>query len=91
MPEIRKACYQRGYVLVVMGGGISGFIQANDPDLHRHLKWKCRGRKMELMLKKLEVDKNKVPSPSREDMVQKLRYSWKENEVHYPSVFKSCS
>ena len=39
------------------------------------------------MLKKLGVDKNKVLSPSREDMVQLLLDLWKENEV-YSSVFK---
>ena len=28
MPEIRKALYKRGYILILMGGGITGFIQA---------------------------------------------------------------
>ena len=84
--EIRKACCQRGYVLVVMGGGITGFIKANGTHLHHHLKGKYRSKEMELMIKKLEVDK--VPSPSREDMVQMLLDSWKENEVHYLSIFK---
>ena len=28
MPEIRKALYERGYILILMGGGITGFIQA---------------------------------------------------------------
>ena len=40
------------------------------------------------MLKKLEVDKSKVPSPGREDVVQMLLDSWKQNEVHYPLVLK---
>ena len=88
MPEIWKAYYQRGYVLVVMGGGKAGFIQANGTDLHRHLKGKYRSKEMELMLKKLEVDKNKVSSPSWENMVQMLLDSWKENEVHHLFVFK---
>ena len=26
MPEIRKALYERGYILILMGGGITGFI-----------------------------------------------------------------
>ena len=47
-----------------MGGAKAGFIQANGTDLHRHLKGKYRSKEMELMLKKLEVDKNKVSSPS---------------------------
>jgi len=27
MPKVRKALYQRNYVLVIMGGGITGFIK----------------------------------------------------------------
>ena len=27
MPEVRKALFQRGYILVIIGGGITGFIQ----------------------------------------------------------------
>ena len=50
MPEIRKALYQRGYVLVVMGGSITGFIQENDTDLHRRLKSLYRNEEVALML-----------------------------------------
>ena len=88
MPEIRKACYQRGYILVVMGGGITGFIQANDTDLHHHLKSCYRNEEMTLMLKKLENDKSKIPSPSREQMIGMLLTAWKEIDVDYPAVFK---
>ena len=38
MPEVRKALYERGYILIVMGGGITSFIQASDIDLHCCLK-----------------------------------------------------
>ena len=49
MPKIRKALYQRGgYVLILMGGGITGFIQVNDTNLHHHLK--CCYRKEEMAL-----------------------------------------
>ena len=72
MPEIRKALYQRRYVLVLMEEEITGFIQANDTDLHHHLKGCYRNKEMVLMLKKLEVDKNKVLSPSREHMIETL-------------------
>lgn len=40
MPEVRKALFQRGYILVIMGGGITGFLQANDTHLHRKKKIK---------------------------------------------------
>ena len=71
-----------------MGGGITGFIQANDTDLHRRLKALYRNEEMELMLKMLEVDKNKVPAPTREDMVNMLMSSWKKVETDFAAVFK---
>ena len=71
-----------------MGGGITGFIQANDTDLHRRLKALYRNEEMELMLKMLEVDKNKVPAPTREDMINMLMSSWKKLETDFAAVFK---
>ena len=38
MPEVPKAICERGYILVVMGGVITGFILANGTDLRRRLK-----------------------------------------------------
>ena len=88
IPEVRKALYLRGYILVLMGGGITGFIQANDTDLHHHLKRRYRHEEMALMLKKLEVDKNKVPAPSREEMINLLLAAWRETVVDFAAVFK---
>ena len=87
MPEVRKALYERGYILVVMGGGITGFIQANDTDLHRRLKALYRQEEMDLMLKMLEKD-NKVPSPNRKDMVEMLLSPWKDVPSNFAEVFK---
>ena len=87
MPEVRKALYERGYILVVTGGGITGFIQANDNDLHRRLKALYRHEEMDLMLKMLEKDK-KVPLPNREDMVKMLLSAWKDVPNNFAEVFK---
>ena len=54
MPEIRKALQARGYILVMIGGGITGDIQINDTHFHGPLKAKYREREMTLMLEKLE-------------------------------------
>ena len=72
MPEIRKALYQRGYVLVLMGGGITGFIQASNTNPHHRFKGCYRNKEMVLMLKKLEVVKTKFPSTSYEQMIELL-------------------
>ena len=43
---------------------------------------------MALILKKLEVDKNKVPAPSREEIVNFLLAAWRETDVDFAAVFK---
>ena len=88
MPEVRKMLYQRGYILVVMGGGIAGFIQLNDTHLHRKLKALYRSSEMELMLKHLERDKTKIPKPSREEMISMVHNAWKEVDINYEAAFK---
>ena len=55
-----------------MGGGITGLIQANGTNLRHHLKVRYRNEEMTLILKKFEIDKMKVPSPSREQMIEML-------------------
>ena len=42
MPEVRKALWSRGYILVIIGGGITGFMQVNDTHLHKQLKSEYR-------------------------------------------------
>ena len=71
MPEVRIVLYERGDILVEMGGGITGFIQANDTDMHRSLKALYRNEETDLMLKIL-VDKNKVSAPKRDDLINML-------------------
>ena len=38
MPEVREALRKRGYILVVIGGGVTGDIQINNTHFHRPLK-----------------------------------------------------
>ena len=40
MPEVRQALFEKRYVLVIIGVGITGEIQINDTNCHRDLK-KC--------------------------------------------------
>ena len=61
MPEIKKALYKRGCIMILMGGGMTGFMQANDTDLHKRLKALYREEEMNLMLKMLETHNSKIP------------------------------
>ena len=88
MPEIRKALYERGYILILMGGGITGHIQANDSDLHKRLKVLYREEEMNVMLKMLEAVKSKIPYPNRENMIKMLMNSWDAITADFSQVFK---
>ena len=56
MPELRKLLWERGYVLIIIGGGITGYIQENDTDVHRALKREYRDLEAELMLSMLQKE-----------------------------------
>ena len=38
MLEVRKLLWERGYILIIIGGGITDYIQENDTHVHRALK-----------------------------------------------------
>ena len=50
MTEVRQALLKKGYVLVVISGGITGDIQINDTSCHQNLKKHYREFEMNLML-----------------------------------------
>ena len=89
MPEIRKALWARGYVLVLIGGGITGFIQQNDTHIHRPLKYEYRNNECTLMIVKLQADKTKVPSPTRDEMMAMLAHAWNALTVDCAAAFKN--
>ena len=88
MPEVRQALLKKGYVLVVIGGGITGDIQINDTSCHHNLK-KHREFEMNLMLEQLNNDPNKIPSPSRDEMMRMLLKAWELLDVDTEREFKS--
>ena len=89
MPEVRQALLKKGYVLVVIGGGITGDIQINDTSCHHNLKKHYREFEMNLMLEQLNNDPNKIPSPSRDEMMRMLLKAWELLDVDTEREFKS--
>ena len=78
----------RGYILVCLGGGITGDIQVNDTHLHHLLKVGYRQREFELMVQQLSNDPLKIPSPSRDDMMSMLVDSWDSLQVDITAALK---
>ena len=89
MPEVRQALWKRGYILVVIGGGITGFVQVNDTHLHRALKLEYRKKESALMLEKLKDNPQKVPAPDRIEMMTLLNDAMQDVRINESSAFKS--
>eukprot|EP00794_Sanderia_malayensis_P001085 gene1085-423_t len=89
MAENRSAFLKRGHILVIIGGGITGNIQINDTHCHAPLKAFYREEEVKLMLQQLQDNPNKIPSPSRNEMIAMLVKSWKQLEINVEQGFKS--
>ena len=60
MPEVRQALFKKGYLLVVIGGGITGNVQINDTHCHHHLKCSYRDLEIKLMLEQLGKERKEL-------------------------------
>lgn len=76
--EVQSALHKKGYFLVNIGGGITGDVQLNDTDYHRPLKMAYREKEMILMVERLKENPNKIPSPSRNEMMKLFDDAWGE-------------
>ena len=89
MLEVRQALIKKGYVLVIIGGGITSDIQINNTNCHRDLKKRYRDLEMKLMLEQLGKDPIKIPSPLRNEMMSMLLQAWETLEIYTKREFKS--
>ena len=89
MPEVRKALLDKGYVIVIIGGGITGDLQINDTHFHDPIKTIYRDQEMGLMLQQLENNSTKVPSPSRDKMMPMMVTAISKVTVNTENAFKS--
>ena len=87
--ELRQALLKRGYVLVLIGGGITGDIQVNDTHLHAPLKAKYRELEIKLMLKQLKDNPKKIPSPDRNEMMDMISEAMKTCRFDRKKAFKT--
>ena len=88
-PSFAEALYNSGWILVLIGGGITGDIQTNDTALHRPLKALYREKEEQLMYKKLREDRNKIPKPSRDEIMMMMTEAYNESSPDHTQAFKS--
>lgn len=87
--EIRAALLKQGYVLKVIGQGMTRDIQVNNTDVHRHLKANCRKLEKKFMLRKLSNNSLKTSQSSRNDMMKMLGESFKSLQIDFSNQFKA--
>ena len=89
MPEVSKLLWEHGYVLIIIGSGITGYIQENDTHVHHALKREHRHLEAELMLSMFQKNNAKIPSPSRDDMMKMIVTAWNKLNVDHTRPFKT--
>ena len=89
MPEVWKLLLEHGYVLIIIGGDVTGCIQENDTHVYRALKREYRDLEAELMLSMLQKNNAKIPSPSRDDMMKMIATAWNKLNVDHTRAFKT--
>ena len=86
--KVRNASLAKGYILVVIGGGITGDVQCNDTHIHRLLEKNYRQLEANLVMEMLRKDSNKIPSPSRDDIMKMLNDAWNSLDVDVEEALK---
>ena len=81
MPKVRQELFKKGYVLVVISGGITGDVQINDTNCCHHLKNLYRDLEMKLMIEQLEKYPTKISSPSWNEMMSMLLEAWESLQI----------
>ena len=61
MRVMRQALWERGYILVIIGGRITGIVRVNDIHLHRVLTLNHKKKEGALMVQKLKDTLRKIP------------------------------
>ena len=84
-PSLVEALHNSSWILVLRGGWITGDIQTNDTALHRPLKALSREKEEQLMYKKLREDRNKIPKPSRGDIMMMMTEAYNESPHRHSS------
>ena len=89
MPEVGQALFKKGYVVVIIGGGITGNTQINDTNCHHDLKKHYPDLEMKLMPEQLKKDPINLLSPSRNKMMSCFCKHVKTLEIDSKREFKS--
>ena len=84
--SVRRLCWQRGYIVIIHGGGATGVTQVNDTDLHQHLRKTYVEHEMAAMIKAARLNPNSTPVPKCEQCVTWMANVWSNSQL----LLKRC-
>ena len=89
--KVRAALFDKGYIHVVQGGGITPDTQINDTHLHAPLKSAYRKIENALHLQLIVQNPGKIPSSTRPQQALMLWEVWKDirEAIDWDAAFKS--
>lgn len=77
-----ELCFSRGYLLIIIGGGLSGSYQVCDTHLHKGLESDYTNAEMIKLLALAERFPGSLPALEREDCIETLQQLWKDPDRH---------
>ena len=83
------ALFKKGYVLAIVGRGITGDIQINGTNCYHDLKKHYLDFEMKLIIEQLKKDSIKSSSYSRNEMMFMLLHAWETLEIDSKRELKS--
>ncbi|MCP3919840.1 MAG: hypothetical protein GY711_30270, partial [bacterium] len=82
LESLKRLAWQRGFVLVQIGGGCTGTIQVNDTDLHQKLRHDYQQEEMRTAVEQMREDPTRVPSMRPADCIGVLADVWRDTALH---------
>ena len=71
-PRIFQICWERGYLLILIGGGITGAVQTCDTHLHLPMSTKYQHAEMAFLAEMMDLNPAGLPLMSRCDCTREL-------------------
>lgn len=89
--SIRKLAWNRGFVVLIVGGGCTAIVQVNDTDLHQHLRRLYTELESADLMRQARLNPGATPIPKPENCIGWMTKVWLKLDLHRhaASGFKS--
>lgn len=80
--EVRDFCWERGYLMVYIGGGCTGAQQVNDTHLHGPMSRKYQALEMDLLVYASDINPAGLKTMKRGDCLRLLLITYNQRLLH---------